>query len=278
MGSGPSRIGRVLARAAIAGVLALCIAHAAPGDRARLLEGAAASKLSPAELADEPPGYLAPGVLDLASIVSPPPAPDSPQDQADVAALKLATHAAPARWARALADDASVYDRFEKEFGLTLERHRLPRLIRLLNRASADVLAAGAQAKKLYPRPRPFQRFALARVCGQAVPPKPDASPTTGTSYPSGHAALGWATVLVLIEIAPSHAQQLLLRAEDYGQSRVVCGVHFPSDVEASRKLAGALVDRLLTVPEFRRDVACAKIEHRAVLAGELSENLPACQ
>ena len=257
--------------------LTLASTHAAPGDRARLLEGAAAAKLSPAELADEPSGYLAPSALDLASVVSPPPAPGSAQDLADVAALKQAMHAAPARWARALADDASVYDRFEKEFGLMLDRRHLPRLIRLLNRVSADALAAGAEAKKLFPRPRPFQRFALARVCGQAAAPKPDANPTTGTSYPSGHAALGWATVLVLIEIAPSRAQQLLLRAEDYGESRVVCGVHFPSDIEASRKLAGALVDRLLTVPEFRRDVACAKTEHRAVLAGEKSEDLAAC-
>ncbi len=259
-------------------LLITSIAHAAPGDRARLLEGAAAARLSPAELDEEPVGYLASGALDLVAIMSPPPAPGSPQDAADVAALKLAMQAAPARWARALADDASVYDRFEKEFGLPLARRHLPRLIRLLNRVSADALAAGADAKKLYPRPRPFQRFALARVCGDAVPPKPDVSPTTGTSYPSGHAALGWATVMVLIEVAPSRAQQLLLRAVDYGESRVVCSVHFPSDIEASRKLAGALVDRLLTVPEFRRDVACVKAEHRAVLSGEKSEDQPACQ
>lgn len=265
-----------LALAAFA--LLIASAYAAPGDRARLLEGAASARLSPAELADEPVGYLAPGALDLAAIMSPPPAPDSPQDAADVAALTQAMQAAPARWARALVDDASVYDRFEKEFGLKLERRHLPRLIRLLNRVSADALAVGADAKRLYPRPRPFQRFALARVCGEAVPTKPDASPTTGTSYPSGHAALGWATVMVLIEVAPSRAQQLLPRAVDYGESRVVCGVHFPSDVEASRKLAGALVDRLLAVPEFRRDVACVKAEHRAVLAGEKSEDQPACQ
>jgi acid phosphatase (class A) len=254
------------------------VAHAAPGDRARLLEGAAAAKLSPGELADEPKGYLDAGGLDAASVVPPPPALDSPRDLADVVALKQAMHASDARWARALADDASVYDRFGKEFGQPLDRKHLPRLIRLLNRVAADVFAAAGEAKKRFSRPRPFQRFALGRVCGEAAPPKPEPAPTKGTSYPSGHAALGWAAVSVLIEVAPDRAQLLVMRAVDYGESRVVCGVHFPSDVEASRMLAGALVDRLLTVPEFRRDLACAKTERRAVLAGEMSEDLPACQ
>lgn len=258
--------------------LSLSLALAAPGDRARFLEGASAARLSAAELADEPAPFLAPGALDLGAIMSPPPVPDGVQDAADIAALKQAAHAAPARWARALADDASVYDRFEKEYGLKLDRKHAPRLIALLNRVSADVLAAAGEAKKLYPRPRPFQRFALARVCGEAVAPKPETAPTTGTSYPSGHAALGWAAALVLTEVAPGRALQLLARAEDYGKSRVVCGVHFPSDVEASRVLAGALIDRLLTVPEFRAAVACAKAERRAVLAGKKSEDQPACQ
>ena len=269
---------RKMAWSALAVVAALSLAHAAPGDRARFLEGASAASLSPAELAEEPAGYLASGALDLAVVMSPPPAPDSAQDLADVAALKQAAHGAPARWARAVADDASVYDRFEKEYGLKLDREHAPRLIRLLNRVSADVLAVAGEAKKLYPRPRPFQRFALARVCGEATPPKPEPAPAAGTSYPSGHAALGWAAALVLVEIAPGRAQQLLPRAEDYGKSRVVCGAHFPSDIEAGRVLAGAVVDRLLAVPEFRRDVACVKAEHRAVLAGEKSADQPACQ
>jgi acid phosphatase (class A) len=53
--------------------------------------------------------------------------------------------------------------------------------------------------------------------------------------------------------------------------------VHFPSDVEAGRVLAGAVIDRLITVPEFRAALACAKAERRAALAGEKSEDQPAC-
>jgi acid phosphatase (class A) len=262
---------------ALCAVLLITPSQAAPGDRARLLEGAAAAKLTPAELAEEPPGYLAPGSLDLKAILSPPPQPGSAQDEADLIAVKNASLSGAARWTRAQADDASVYDRFDKEFGLSIDRRHLPRLVALLNRASTDILTLSGEAKKLHPRPRPFQRLALTRVCGQPSAPKPEAAPTTGTSYPSGHAALGWAAALVMIEVAPTRAQQIAMRAVDYAESRVVCGVHFPTDVEASRVLAAAAVDRLLALPEFRAAVACAKAERRAVQAGEKSENLPAC-
>jgi acid phosphatase (class A) len=254
-------------------------AHASP-ERVRFLEGAAAAAaLSPAELNEEVKGYLQPSDLDLGDLLPPPPAPDSAQDKADVALLRaMIANGGEARWQKALADDASVYDRFADQLGIMPDRKRLPRLVRLLNRVSEDVLAATSKAKKRHPRPRPFQRFALARVCGEKTPPKPEASPTTGTSYPSGHASLSWAVALVMMEAAPMQAGTLISRAAGYGNSRVVCGLHFPSDVEAGRITGAAIVDKLLAVPDFRRDLRCAKTEYAAVTAGERSEDLPACQ
>jgi acid phosphatase (class A) len=182
------------------------------------------------------------------------------------------------RWLKAVADDASVYDRFDKALGIAPDRKHLPRLVRLLNRAVRDVMAVTNAAKEKYARARPFQRFALARVCGMAQPSAPDPSPAKRTSYPSGHSSISWAVALVMMEAAPERAQALITRAVEYGDSRVVCGAHFPSDVEAGRLLAAVVVDKLMAVPEFRRDVMCAKREYGAVLAGEKSENLPACQ
>jgi acid phosphatase (class A) len=83
---------------------------------------------------------------------------------------------------------------------------------------------------------------------------------------------------LVMMEAAPMQASTLISRAVGYGNSRVVCGLHFPSDVEAGRLIGAAIVDKLLAVPEFRRDLRCAKREYVAVAAGERSEDLPACQ
>jgi acid phosphatase (class A) len=162
--------------------------------------------------------------------------------------------------------------------GFRPDRKRFPRFVRLLNRVAEDALAVGGEAKKRYPRPRPFQRFALTRVCGQAKVPKPDASPSGGTSYPSGHAVVSWAVALVMMEASPQGAQAIVLRAVDFGESRVVCGLHFPSDIDAGHLVATAVIDKLFALPEFRRDFQCAKTELQSVRAGMRAEDLPACQ
>lgn len=267
----------------VAATLSLLVMQAASAaaspDRVKFLEGAPAADLAPEVLNEEVKGYLPAGAVDAGAVIPAPPAVDSAQDKSDVAWLKGANGgASAARWEKALADDASVYDRFEDALGVMPDRKHLPRLVRLLNRVAEDVLAVAAEAKKRYPRPRPFQRFALTRVCGQATPPKPEASPTMGTSYPSGHAALSWAAALVMMETRPAQASSLVVRAVDYGHSRVVCGVHFPTDIDAGHLVAVAVVDKLFAIPEFRRDLVCAKQEVQAVVAGQRSEDLPACQ
>lgn len=264
-------------RIAILSAFLVASAHATP-DRVRFLEGAFATSLTPEQQNELVTGYLSPGAVDTA-VVPAPPAIDSAQDKVDVAWLKGSIARASAeRWAKAVADDASVYDNFSEALGATIDRKTLPRLVRLLNRVSEDALAVSSEAKKRFSRPRPFQRFALPRVCGQSTPPKPEPAPTKGTSYPSGHAVVSWAAALVMMEAAPANATPIVTRAVSYGESRVVCGVHFPSDVEAGRILGAAVVDKLFAVPEFRRDLICAKREVQGVLAGQRSEDLPACQ
>jgi acid phosphatase (class A) len=251
----------------------------ASADRIKLLEGAAAAAtLTPEQLNEPIKGYLAPGAVD-AAILPAPPALDSAQDKADVAWAKGSMARADAeRWKKAVDDDASVYIRFNEQMGLTIDRKTLPALVRLLNRVSEDALAASDEAKKRFSRPRPFQRFALKRICGRATPPKPETNPTKGTSYPSGHAVVSWAAALVMAEASPANAPAIIARGVDYGESRVICGVHFPTDVEAGRILAAAVVDKLFAVPEFRRDLMCAKREVQSVAVGMRSEDLPACQ
>ncbi len=77
-------------------------------------------------------------------------------------------------------------------------------------------------------------------------------------SYPSGHAALGWAWGLVLASISPERADALLQRGHAFGQSRVICGVHWQSDVDAGRVMGAAAFARLQSDPTFaaQRDLA----------------------
>lgn len=37
----------------------------------------------------------------------------------------------------------------------------------------------------------------------------------------------------MLAEINPNHQEQILKKGYEFGQSRVVCGAHWPSDVQA---------------------------------------------
>ena len=255
---------------------ALPAAYASP-DRVRFLEGAGADSLTPEQLAEEVKGFLEPGAIDLSPVTAPP-AIDTAQDKADVAHVRQANgHASAERWARALLDDKSVYDRFTVQVGVPADRRHVPRFVRLLNRVAEDALAVAGEAKKKFPRARPFQRFALTRLCGQAPLAKVDPAAATGTSYPSGHAVVSWAVALVMVEASPASAQSIIARAVDYGESRVVCGLHFPSDITAGHQVAALVVDKLLASPAFVHEFQCAKRELRAVAAGEKAEDLSAC-
>jgi acid phosphatase (class A) len=54
------------------------------------------------------------------------------------------------------------------------------------------------------------------------------------------------------------------MRARSIGESRIVCGVHYLSDIEAGRDAGAALVARLHASPEFRADLDKARGEIQA--------------
>ena len=84
---------------------------------------------------------------------------------------------------------------------------------------------------------------------------------STNGSYPSGHTAIGWATALVLAEINVDRQNEILKRGYEMGQSRVICGYHFQSDVDAARLVASAVVARLHANENFMKQLEKAKKE-----------------
>jgi acid phosphatase (class A) len=259
--------------------LAFACAHA-DTSRIRLLEGSQVlATMTPAQQNEDIKGYLATDPASIAALMPPPPADGSQAAKDDLEMFHAFNdHPSTERWQTAVGDDLTVYDRFSEQLGLPLDRLHLPSLVRLLNRASADALAVTAEAKKRFPRPRPYQVMQLKRVCGMPKAPSPQKGSIQGASYPSGHAVVSWVAALVMSESAPASAQAIVGRAVSYGDSRVVCGLHFPSDVEAGHKLASAIVARLFENPDFVRDLKCARREVEAVTHGEKAEDLPACQ
>jgi acid phosphatase (class A) len=215
-------------------------------------------------------GYLHGSETNFLLFLPPYPALNTKQDKTDVAEFRqMQVSDQSVRWKLAVADNQMTYARFSGVFGIDLDATQLPILIHLLSRMERDVLDTAFDAKAHFNRPRPFQRFAVSHVCGADAPPSPEPNPKGGfssSSYPSGHAAFGWGLVLTLAEVAPDRAQAILARGREFDESRVVCAVHFPSDVAAGEIVATAVVERLHAVPEFKRDLACAQQEYRAAI------------
>jgi hypothetical protein len=46
-------------------------------------------------------------------------------------------------------------------------------------------------------------------------------------SYPSGHSSIGWGWALILTELAPDRAEEILARGRAFGGSRNVCNAHY---------------------------------------------------
>ena len=209
-------------------------------------------------------GYLAGHEVDFATFLSGPPPADSLWDRADQGLVEAFQAVDDARWQLADLDANALYPRFAEAFGTQIDKKTTPALVKLLDKAIDDVDATASAAKDHFHRPRPFQRLQLQRVCDKSSPPKPEAHPTRGTSYPSGHSTHGWTVAMILARVAPDRSEALMARAQEYEESRLVCGMHFPSDVEAGHEVAVAVVAHLDASSEFQADLNKARQEHTA--------------
>ncbi|MDT4863659.1 hypothetical protein FQZ97_983770 [compost metagenome] len=65
----------------------------------------------------------------------------------------------------------------------------------------------------------------------------------------------------------PAHRDALFDRAREHAGSRVIAGVHYPSDLQGGQLAATALVANLLADPQAAADFARVREEIRAALA-----------
>jgi acid phosphatase (class A) len=137
-----------------------------------------------------------------------------------------------------------------------------PHLYMLMRRSLTDAGLSTYAAKNYYKRARPF---ALNKE--PTCTPDKEAQLRNDGSYPSGHAAVGWAWALILSEIAPDRTDAILKRGLAFGQSRLVCNAHWESDVIEGRLVGAAAVARLHGDSTFSGDLAAAKVEFTAARA-----------
>jgi len=205
--------------------------------------------------------YVDPEILTIVDFLPDPPALDSAANNADLAEVHRIEQArTPEQAAGAKADeDEEDMFIFKSVFGPNFTAEALPITAALGVHVKNEQSVLGLQLKSRFQRPRPYQTDStLHPVC--QVETKHD-------SYPSGHGLTGYLEAFTLAEIAPDKRTEILARADNYAHNRVVCGVHYPSDIEASRRAAYAIFGYMLATPKFQRDLAAARKEMRGKLS-----------
>ncbi len=249
------------ALAAFASLAALCLAGVAQ-----------------AQTADDerPRGYIDPALMpDVRVFLPAPPDDDSRRGVVDhVTFLMTRGMQGTDRWELAVRDSStdpdSVMDAFSCAIGARLDRRRLPETNLLLTRVRSDIGPPVGESKEIYYRIRPFVAM-TGSLCA-------DTSYLSGSgSYPSGHTAVGWIYALVMTQLAPDRAAEILARGRVYGESRVVCGAHYPSDVEGGRLVATAVFGLLQSSPDYIADLERAKAEIQAARASAVAPDSMIC-
>lgn len=163
------------------------------------------------------------------------------------------------RWKQAVLDANLEFPEAIESFSaivkISISKEETPYLYLLLQRSMTDAALSTYVGKNYYKRTRPF----MVNEESTCIPELEEY--LTDGSYPSGHAAVGWAWALILCELFPRESNILLDRGRAFGESRIVCNVHWQSDVNEGRFMGAATVARLHANPNFRADLEMARKE-----------------
>ena len=163
----------------------------------------------------------------------------------------------PEQVARAAADDKeeSIF-LFRDVIGSNFSSQALPLTALLSSHVGHDESANTDMLKQHFGRVRPYNAdSSLHPVC--KTKKKDD-------SYPSGHSTAGYLQALTLIELMPEKRDLILARADDYARNRLVCGVHYRSDIEAAKLLAYSVHALMRENGQYKAEVAAARAELRS--------------
>jgi len=203
-------------------------------------------------------GYLGGAGPDTYKILPPAPVAGTTRYEAD-RTVYLATRSLKdtPRWALAQNDvnQAAILKDLSCAIGVDLTKDNAPKTTTLIARVGRDVSQATNRPKDIYKRQRPYL-IDEGPTCiekSDALSKSPD--------YPSGHNTWGWTVGLIMAELAPDRATEILARARAFGEGRLVCGVHNLSAVEAGRLNGSIVVAGLHGSAAFRKDLEAVRKE-----------------
>jgi acid phosphatase (class A) len=219
------------------------------------------------------PTYLSPETTpDGVRILPPPPARGSPVAIADRQVFRATRRLRGSlRWRLSTSDaHTEAFEHFGCALGVKLTAQTAPAVARLLDRATTAGVVD--PVKEFYHTRRPYLGTG-APICQAKT-----AALAANGDYPSGHAAGGWMEALILTELAPDRATRILARGRAFGESRVICGAHSLSAVEAGWLAGAAATAALHGSPEFRADLEAARDELARVRMSAPAPDAAACR
>ena len=208
------------------------------------------------------PGFLKPSdMFDPAHFLPPPPEDGSPRALAELAETKkIMAEATPAQRAAAASDDGNENGTiFAVVLGPAWDLAKLPATAKVINEVTASEGPFSDVAKNEFHRRRPWIVDTTIQTC---APHRPSQDMQ---SYPSGHTTVGYGMGVVLANLMPNHAQAILGRSAQFAENRLICGMHFRSDIVAGQQFGTIMAIRLMQNPQFQADMAAAKTELQAV-------------
>jgi acid phosphatase (class A) len=203
------------------------------------------------------PSFLTPEQYDPARLLPPPPADGTAATKAELAELhRIQATRTDTQYARAKRDgkteDATIFAEVVPGFDLA----KLTATAKLFADVRAEEKEAVTVAKAFFARTRPYVADQSLHGCENNVKaPK--------TSYPSGHATMGYSMAVILAALVPEKSQAVLARAAEYAENRLVCGVHYRGDIAAGEALGATVAIELMNNPAFKAEFEAARTELR---------------
>jgi acid phosphatase (class A) len=201
---------------------------------------------------------LEPSQVDASRLLPPPPMAGSVEEKAEFDELRtIAARSTPEMRAIAKHDaEDETPDIFNAAIGFDIAGS--PATFKLLKMVVEEEDEDTKGAKAFFHRERPYAMDASLKTCTPVKPGK------AANSYPSGHASLSFSMGVVLASLMPEKSQAILARASEYAEHRLVCGVHFRSDIAAGQQFGTILALRLMQNPQFLAQMNLARAELRA--------------
>lgn len=210
--------------------------------------------------AQEAKPYFSHTALNLVDILPPPPVDDSAQTKAELAeVLSIQNSRSAQQTLSAQEDSAENIWRFSNAVNDSkFAEKNLPKFSHFFERVDKTEAEITDAAKEIWKRPRPF-------LMNDQI--KPVVKLSKSGSYPSGHATIGTMMGIILAQMIPEKRSEIMKRAAEFADNRLIAGMHFRSDIEAGKISGTAIVAVLMTDKNFKKDFLAAKKELRSGLS-----------